>query len=133
MVSFDSKAWEGIVTEGELEGYHLEVRRQRFPWALYVFALTEPGEERDPLIGFAVGRQALAEHLEGLGVEVTWEDGRGPLAPERDHPYVAPPRRRRRRRGQRAHLRPMGIGAGFSTRPGPRRLRRSVDPHAGRS
>jgi len=133
MVSFDSKAWEGVVIEGALEGSRLEVRRQRFPWALYVFAITQAADEDDPLIGFAVGKKALAEHLESLGLEVTWEDGRGPLAPERDRPERVQPRRRRRRRSKRPHLRPMGLSGGFSSQPQPRRPRRTTDPHAGRS
>ncbi|MDP6943418.1 MAG: hypothetical protein QF464_04650 [Myxococcota bacterium] len=115
MVEFTSEAWEGVITDGELEGYELEVRRQRFPWSLYVFAFTAPDAREEPMVGFAVGREKLAGHLESLGVAVTWEDGRGPLAPERDRVEIRLPRRRRRSRRARLHLRPMCVSAGFST------------------
>ena len=115
MVEFMSETWEGVVTGGELAGYGLEVRRQRLPWSLYVFAFTASDTREEPMVGFAVGREKLAGHLESLGVEVTWEDGRGPLAPERDRLQIRSPRRRQRPRRARLHLRPMCIGAGFST------------------
>lgn len=116
MVEVESKAWDGVVTGGELRGYRVEVRRQSFPWALYVLAFTPPEGPREPIIGFAIGRPQLAGHLDSLGVEVTWEDGRGPLAPERDRT----PMRRRRSRTRRTPMRfqPMGLRAGFSSRVG---------------
>lgn len=116
MVEYENKVWDGVVVGGELAGYAVEVRRQSFPWALYLLAFSPPSASDETLIGFAVGREQLAGHLSALDVEVTWEDGRGPLAPLRDRSVPRLPRRRRRRRRPvHAHLRPMGIGAGLST------------------
>lgn len=114
MVEYESRVWEGVVVGGELAGYALEVRRQNFPWALYLLAFSPTSASEETFVGFAVGREQLAGHLSALDVEVTWEDGRGPLAPERGRLVTRLPRRRRRR-PVRGHLRPMGIGAGFST------------------
>jgi hypothetical protein len=94
MVEFESRAWRGVVTQGDLAGYGVEVRRQRLPWALYVLALTGPGAGEEPAVGFAVGRERLAGHLTALGIDVAWEDGRGPLAPDRDRQDVSRSRRR---------------------------------------
>ncbi len=94
MVEFERRRWVGAVTEGELAGYRIEVRGQRLPWSLYVLAISAPRGEEEPVIGFAVGRERLARHFTELGVEVTWEDGRGPLAPERDRAQVRTRRRR---------------------------------------
>lgn len=115
MVDQDCRAWQGVVEAGELKGYRLEVRRQRFPWTLFVLAFTAPDHQEEPIVGFAVGRLQLAEHLQKLGTEVTWADGRGPLAPERDHiqhrirrhhlkrlPSQRPPRLGQRRPTQQA-------------------------------
>ena len=93
MNELDVRAWQGIVTSGNLAGYRVEVRRQRLPWSLYVLAMSAPDGLDEPMVGFAVGRQKLSAHLRELAIEVTWEDGRGPLAPERDRPNM---RRRRR-------------------------------------
>ena len=101
MVELQRSRWEGVVTEGELSGCRVEVRGQRLPWALYVLAFSVPGEDEEPIIGFAVGRQRLASYLTELGIEVTWEDGRGPLAPERDRAERVPSRRLGRRRSTR--------------------------------
>ena len=122
MHGYEDDAWEGVVTEGELAGYTIEVRQQRLPWRLYVLAFTPAASPKEPIIGFAIGRAQLAGHLSNLGVEVTWEDGRGPLAPERDRTHHRIPRRgllaslRRRRRGRSvAHQRDARYGAFRST------------------
>ncbi|MGB0590068.1 MAG: hypothetical protein ACPGU1_10350 [Myxococcota bacterium] len=81
-------AWRGLVKGGEMTGYRLEVRRQRFPWTLYILAFTAPDDSEEPVVVFALGRLKLAEHLHRLEAEVTWEDGRGPLAPERDFGHL---------------------------------------------
>ena len=93
MSELDVRAWRGIVTSGDLVGYRVEVRRQRLPWSLYVLAMSTPDALDEPMVGFAVGRQKLSAHLRELAIEVTWEDGRGPLAPERDRAITS--RRRR--------------------------------------
>ena len=59
MVERERRRWVGLVMEGALEGYRIEVRGQRLPWMLYVLSLTSPREE-EPVIGFAEGRQRLA-------------------------------------------------------------------------
>ena len=97
MVNRYVRSWQGSVNKGELSGYRVEIRLQRLPWPLFIVAFTEPTRPHEPMIGFASGRRQLAEHLETLRVEVTWEDGRGPLAPERDRPGYRVPSRDRSR------------------------------------
>ena len=104
MSDHDCSVWQGVVQGGEMKGYQLEVRRQRLPWALYVMAFTAPESRAEPIIGFAVGRFKLAEQLHDLGTEVTWADGRGPLAPERDRPQHKLHPGGQRRRGRRSAL-----------------------------
>ncbi len=114
MVEYTSDMWRGQVRGGDLDGYAIEVRRQGFPWALYLVALTAPGEEGEAVVGFAAGRPRLVSLFEDLEVVVTWDDGRGPLAPERSRVSGSMPRRRRRAK-RRTHLRPMNLGGGFSS------------------
>jgi hypothetical protein len=115
VIDYGCRAWKGTVEEGDMKGYTLEVRQQRFPWSLYMMAFNAPCNDGEPVVGFAVGRLKLAEHLQQLGVVVTWTDGIGPLAPERDRPGHRLPLGRRRRRSKR-RVHPTGSGAGFSTR-----------------
>ena len=112
MDGYDCEAWQGAVTQGELAGYSIEVRQQRLPWRLYVLAFTPATSPGEPIIGFAIGRNQLAGHLKNLGVVVTWEDGRGPLAPERDRANDRVPRRMRRTSRMRRKMKVTRSAAG---------------------
>lgn len=91
MIASIAQKWTGTITSGDLKGYCVEVRLQRFPWPLYTLALSSADLHQDPEVTFAFGRSKLAEHFRSLALNVTWDDGRGPLAPERDrlHPRSA--------------------------------------------
>jgi len=95
VVEAETSRWIGVINEGALLDYELEVRRQQMPWPLYLLALRSPNCTEEPIITFAIGKDALTLKLAELRLNVTWSDGYGPLAPERDHPqhrYIREPK-----------------------------------------
>ena len=96
-MGMNRRRWTGMIEGGALKGYSVEVRRQHLPWQLYILAFTAPESDEEPEVTFASGRAKLAEHLQALSISVTWSDGRGPLAPERDHTVSRIPRPKPRR------------------------------------